>query len=134
MDDVFVAQLMTSPVKTVPEDTLVEDAANEMLADGIGSLIVVDDDDHLAGILTSTDFVRIVAERKPKDQTPVAEYMTADVMTASAQDPVQEVADRMIEHGIHHMPVVEEDGSVMGIVTTTDLTAYVSQVQSPTPS
>jgi len=134
MDDIFVARLMTSPVQTVTEDTLVEDAATEMLADGIGSLVVVDGDGRLAGILTSTDFVRIVAERKPKDETPVAEYMTTDVLTAAAQDPVQDVADRMIERGIHHMPVVDDDGGVIGIITTTDLTAYVSRVQSPTPS
>jgi CBS domain-containing protein len=133
MDDVFVAQLMTSEPETVTPDTLVEDVANRMLERGIGSVLVVDEDDELAGILTTTDFVKIVAERKPKDQTPVSEYMSTDVLTASAQEPIEEVANRLIEAGVHHMPVVD-DGIPMGIVTTTDLAAYVSTVQSPSPA
>lgn len=133
MDDVFVAQLMTSEPVTVTADTLVEDAANRMLEAGIGSVLVVDEDDSLAGILTTTDFVQIVAERKPKDQTPVSEYMSTDVLTTSAQEPIEEVANRLIEAGIHHMPVVDDDTPI-GIVTTTDLAAYVSTVQSPSPA
>jgi CBS domain-containing protein len=133
MDDVFVAQLMTAEPETVTPDTLVEDVANRMLEHGIGSVLVVDDDDDLAGILTTTDFVQIVAERKPKDQTSVSEYVSTDVLTASAQEPIEEVANRLIEAGVHHMPVVD-DGTPIGIVTTTDLAAYVSTVQSPSPA
>lgn len=134
MDDVFVAQLMTSEPVTVTADTLVEDVANRMLDHGIGSVLVVDEDDHLAGILTTTDFVQIVAERKPKDRTPVSEYMSTDVLTTSAQEPIEEVANRLVEAGIHHMPVVDDDGTTIGIVTTADLAAYVSTVQSPSPA
>jgi|AntRauTorcE11898_2_1112593.scaffolds.fasta_scaffold03504_2 CBS domain-containing protein len=134
MDDVFVAQLMTSEPVTVTPDTLVEDVANRMLEHGIGSVLVVDDDAHLQGILTTTDFVQIVAERQPKDRTPVSEYMSTDVLTTSAQEPIEEVANRLLEAGIHHMPVVDEDGTPIGIVTTTDLAAYVSTDQSPSPA
>jgi CBS domain-containing protein len=133
MDDVFVAQLMTAEPVTVTPETLVEEVANRMLDHGIGSVLVVDEDGELAGILTTTDFVQIVAERKPKDETPVSEYMSTDVLTASAQEPIEEVANRLIEAGVHHMPVVD-DGIPMGIVTTTDLAAYVSTVQSPSPA
>jgi len=133
MDDVFVAQLMTSEPETVTPETLVEEVANRMLDHGIGSVLVVDEDGALAGILTTTDFVQIVAERKPKDETPVSEYMSTDVLTASAQEPIEEVANRLIEAGVHHMPVVD-DGAPIGIVTTTDLAAYVSTVQSPSPA
>jgi len=132
MDDVFVAQLMSSDLETVSPEALVEDAANRMLEREIGSVIVVNDDGSLAGILTTTDFVKIVAERKPKDQTPVRKYMTADVLTTGAQEPIDDVAQRMLDAGIHHIPVVdEEDGKPMGIVTTTDLAAYVSKIQKP---
>ncbi|NHN43132.1 CBS domain-containing protein [Halorubellus sp. JP-L1] len=134
MDDVFVAQLMTSDPETVAQDTLVEDAANTMLDRGIGSVLVVDDDDRLRGILTTTDFVKIVAERKPKDETPVSEYMSTEVLTTNAQEPIEEVANRMLEAGIHHMPVVDDDGTPMGIVTTTDLAAYVSTIYDPSPN
>lgn len=134
MDDVFVAQLMTSEPMTVPADTLVEDAANEMLEAGIGSVLVVDDEDRVIGILTNTDFVQIVAERKPKDETSVEAYMSTDLMTTNAQEPIEDVANRLLEAGIHHMPVVDDDGTPIGIITTTDLAAYVSTVYSPSPA
>lgn len=134
MDDIFVARLMCSDLATVRPDALVEDAARVMLERDIGSVIVVDDDNRLEGILTTTDFVSIVAERKPKDRTPVSAYMTTDVVTASAQDLIRDAADTMLEHGIHHLPVVNETEGVIGILTTTDLTAYLSHVQTPSPS
>lgn len=133
MDDIFVARLMSSDLRTVSPDTLVEDAAGLMLECDIGSVVVVDDRNELQGILTSTDFVRIVAERKPKDRTPVSEYMTTDVVTAGAQDPIQDAADRMLEQGCHHLPVVDETEGVIGMLSTTDITAYVSEVEPPTP-
>ena len=133
MDDIFVARLMSSDLHTVTPETLVEDAARVMLENGIGSVVVVDDDRQLEGILTSTDFLRIVAERKPKHETPVSAYMTEDVVTAGAQDSIRDAADAMMERDFHHLPVVDE-GEVIGILTTTDLAGYLSHVQTPSPS
>jgi CBS domain-containing protein len=132
IDDIFVAQLMTTELKTVTSETLVEEAAELMLDETIGSVVVVNEAGELEGILTRTDFVSIVAGQKPKDQTPVSTYMTADVLTAEAGETIRTVADRMVEAGIHHMPVVDGD-EVIGIITSTDLTSYLSTVQTPSP-
>ncbi|WP_336036841.1 CBS domain-containing protein [Halobacterium yunchengense] len=134
MDDIFVGQLMSDGIHTVTPDTFVEDAAQVMLDEEIGSVIVVDDDGRLEGILTNTDFVTIVANSKPKARTTVERYMSTDVVTASAQDSIRDVADAMLDHGFHHMPVVDDDGSAIGIVTTKDLTSYISTVQTPSPA
>ena len=134
MDDIFVARVMCADLTTVGPDALVEDTARLMLERGISSVVVVDDENRLEGILTSTDFVQIVAERQPKDRTPVESYMTTDVVTIGAQVPIREAADTMIEHGVHHLPVVDETAGVIGIVSTTDLTAYLSHVETPGPS
>ncbi|PCR91285.1 CBS domain-containing protein [Natrinema ejinorense] len=133
MEDIFVARVMSTSLHTVTPDTLVEDAAQLMLENGIGSVVVVDDDNQLEGILTTTDFVRIVSEQKPKDQTPVSKYMSTDVVTASAQDSVRDVADAMVERGFHHIPVVDNEEGAIGMVTTSDLAGYISRVQSPSP-
>ncbi|MFP9190993.1 CBS domain-containing protein [Natronosalvus vescus] len=130
MDDIFVARLMTSDLVTVTPDTLVEDAGQKLLEHGISSLVVVDEDGHLEGILTTTDFVTIVAESFPKAETTVSRYMTTDVVTASPQQPIVDVADAMLERGIHHMPVTDDDGSVVGIVTTTDLASYLTTLRA----
>jgi len=133
MDDIFVGQLMSDDLYTATKDTLVEDAAETLLSEGIGSLVVVDDDDHLEGILTTTDFVDIVAKSQPKAETTVERYMTTDVITAGAQDSIRDVADAMVGHGFHHMPVVDDE-TVIGIITTKDLTSYISTVQTPSPA
>ena len=134
MEDVFVARLMTSKLVTADPDTWVEDAAEMLLDNQIGSIVVTDDEGTLRGILTNTDFIRIVAESKPKAKTSVERYMTEDLVTIDAQDHIQEAADLMIEKGISHLPVTDEDGVVIGILTKTDLTAYISEVREPTPS
>lgn len=133
MDDIFVGRLMSSPVWTVTRDTLVQEAAELMLDRGIGSLVVVDDDGALEGILTSTDFIDIVAKSRPKAETTVETYMSESVVTTTANAPVRDVADAMVKHGFHHLPVVDETEGVVGMITTTDLTAYVSTSVSPTP-
>lgn len=130
MDDVFVARLMSSSLHTVTADALVEEAAQLMIEEEIGSVVVVGDDGTLEGILTTTDFVKIVAERRPKDRTPVSAYMTSEVITATAQESVPEVANRLLTYGIHHLPVVTDDGEPVGMLTTTDLAAYVASFEA----
>ncbi|WP_435075089.1 CBS domain-containing protein [Halorubrum sp. HHNYT27] len=132
IDDVFVARLMTSKLHTVTPDTLVEDAAAVLLDNDVSSALVVDDDGSLVGILTTTDFVDIVAKSQPKAETTVERYMTRDPVTAGAQDSVSAVASLMIEHGFHHVPVVDGDTPI-GIITTSDFAAYVSSPDAPSP-
>ncbi|WP_247729518.1 CBS domain-containing protein [Halovivax limisalsi] len=131
MEDIFVARLMSTDVYTVSPDTLVEDAARAMREREIGSVVVVDERNAIEGILTSTDFVDIVAERKPKDETPVSAYMTANVTTASAQQSVREVAAILTDEGVHHLPIVDDDEGVIGMVSTSDLAAYLSERERP---
>ena len=134
MEDIFVGSLMTSPVTTVPADTPAKDAAALMLEQGISSAVVVDEDDQLSGILTSTDFVAIAAAEDSAAAFSVADHMTTDVVTTTVQSTIQDVADLLIEHGIHHVPVVDDTAGVVGMVTTTDLTAYLAgAVDSESP-
>ncbi len=128
MDDIFVARLMTPDPVTITPDTLVEDAGQAMLEQCIGSLVVTDEEGRLEGILTTTDFVTIVAESSPKAQTTVSRYMSTDVVTADPQQQISAIADLMVEHGFHHMPVVDEESVVIGIISTTDLAGYLSNL------
>jgi signal-transduction protein with cAMP-binding, CBS, and nucleotidyltransferase domain len=131
MDDIFVGRVMSTDLRTVGPDTLVEDAAQLMLEEGVGSVLVVDESNEVEGILTTTDFVSIVAKSQPKAQTTVTRYMSTDVITTTAGTPIHEVAEVMLDAGIHHVPVVDDEEGVIGIVTTTDLAAYLSHVEPP---
>ena len=104
-----------------------------MLEHGIGSVIVVDDGDRLEGILTATDFVRVVAEADADPDAPVTTAMSTEITTTTASETIQNVADVMMDNEFHHVPVVDDE-TVIGVVTTTDLTAYLSTRESPTPA
>ncbi|MEF8814123.1 MAG: CBS domain-containing protein [Halovenus sp.] len=133
MEDIFVGRLMSAGCITVSPGTPVETAAKTLLERNIGSLVVVDDDNQLEGILTSTDFVRIVRDNDPSDETTVGEHMTEHVVAVTAQDSVRDAADKLITYDIHHLPVVDDEEGVIGMLSTTDLTAYISDVQKASP-
>lgn len=133
MDDVFVGSLMSSPVYTVSNDTSLQNAGETMREHEIGSIIVVGDDDHLEGIITATDFIHVVAEGDPDPNATVASVMSTEVITTTASESVQTAANIMIEHGFDHLPVIDGE-AVIGVITTTDLTAYLSTTEEPSPS
>ncbi|HEY2041694.1 MAG TPA: CBS domain-containing protein [Jatrophihabitans sp.] len=88
----------------------------------IGALVVVDGDD-IVGIVSERDVVRrlndlgadILAES-------VSDLMTAEVISAKPDDPVDQIAGLMTDRRIRHMPVVS-NGSLAGIVTIGDVVA-----------
>lgn len=122
---------MSSPVVSVTADTPAQEAATRLLDRDISSLVVTDAENDLVGILTTTDFVRMIADETVAAETTVADYMTTSVVTVTANDSVDAVAETMVQRGFHHLPVVDDESGVIGMVTTTDVTAYVSHIESP---
>jgi len=135
MEDVFVGSLMSSPTRTISGDATLREAAALLLDHDVGSAVVVDDAGRLDGILTATDFVTVVADGTGDydPATSVATAMSTDVVTATINDTVEAAADLMIDSDHYHLPVVDADGVVVGVITSHDLTAYVSTVRTPSP-
>lgn len=114
-----VSDLMTTAVITMkPEDTL--DAADaEMKLAGIRHIPVVDDRNHLVGILSDRDILRELHRRGSKKLS-VREIMTKRVHTIREGAPAHEAARIMLEHKISAVPVVGRDQQLVGVVTETD--------------
>lgn len=129
MIDIFAGSLMSAPVETVSAEMSLQHAAQTMLDHGVGSVVVVDGAGHLEGILTTTDFVQLAADDRSAAETDVGTAMSTDVVTANATDSIEDVAASMIDHDFHHVPVVDQ-GAVVGIVTTADLVAYLSDLEA----
>jgi len=127
MDERPVTELMTSPVLTVDSDEPTAAVADAMVRKGIRSLIVIDEACNPEGILTSTDYIELVAEGLDPAETTVGERMTTDIVTASVEETVRAAAGRMERHDISHLPVVDDDEQVVGILTTTDLRTFLSE-------
>ena len=82
---------------------------------------MVSEDGHLAGVLTTGDLTRL-AERDPRFlERPVAEVMTKTAKTASPADLAGAAVGTMQHHGVIVLPVVDDGGSIVGVVHLHDL-------------
>lgn len=126
--DTPVTEVMTTPVLTVDGDETPASVASAMLENGIKSVVVIDDACHPVGILTSTDYVRMTADGVNPHNTRVREFMTRTIVTATTDETVPTVADRMRANAINHLPIVDDAETVAGIVSATDLTNYLATV------
>ena len=85
------------------------------------SCLLVPGSDGTVGVLTDRDLrTRVVAERR-SSLTPIDSVMTPRAETVSAETMAGEVLLRMLDGGFHHFPVVDTAGTVVGVVTDTDL-------------
>lgn len=125
MDRVTVTEVMSSPVLTLAAETPIDEAAAGMLESGIKSLVVIDEDCRPLGIFTSTETVRLAADDGTASGATVGDYMSTDVVTTEPDTPLASVAGRMLEEDINHLPVTD-DGEVVGMLTTTDLTEHLA--------
>ena len=101
-------------------DTLFE-AAQTMASNHVGALAVVDEG-ILVGVISEADLVTAIAEEAPMELTTVDEFMTADAITVTPGDDAGIAARRMVENGIGHLPVIDQD-STIGMVSKGDLLA-----------
>lgn len=115
-------------VLVVSPTTTVLDAAEQMNAQGTGSVLVVEGD-RLTGIFTERDLMRrIVAVRLDPGTVPVSQVMTTALVTATLEATIGDCGALMSERRIRHLPVV--DGTrIAGVVTTGDILAWQLQEQ-----
>ena len=108
------------PVTVVP-DTALRQACTMMAECGVGSLVVVDQDDRVLGIFTQTDILkRVVLENISLDR-PISEVMSSSPFTLPSQASVYEAMMAMAAQGIQHILVVDANGRIKGVVTEGDL-------------
>ena len=122
--ELVVSDIMTRDVVCVkPSDTVVE-AARKMAENRVGSVIVVDEADErmVIGILTEGDIVyRVVAEGKDPRVTRVSEVMTRNPIVVSEDTPLHIAAELMRRRNIGHLPVVDKNGRLVGIISRSDI-------------
>jgi CBS domain-containing protein len=115
-----IQEAMTPNPATVEPTTTAQEAARAMQAEDIGSLPIVEGD-KLVGVITDRDIaIRVVAEGRRTDTT-VGEIASKDVVTVDPQQSLEEAARLMAEHQIRRLPVVEEDGGLVGILAQADI-------------
>ena len=124
-----ISEVMTSDVQTVTPDQSAREAANFMLRAEAGSIPVIEGD-KVIGMITDRDIaVRGVAEGRGPD-TPVRDLMTDHVICARSNDDVDDVVRRMGEEQVRRLPVVGENGGLVGILSLGDVLAKAADKKS----
>jgi CBS domain-containing protein len=115
-----VRDAMTSSPKTISPSTTPQEAARLMKSEDVGSLPIVEGD-KLVGVVTDRDLaIRVLAEGKSPD-TAVSEIASKDVVTVDPDQSLEEAARLMAEHQVRRLPVVEEDGRLVGVLAQADV-------------
>lgn len=125
MIDVLVSEAMTDPAPVVPPECTVPEAASKLRDPDVPALLVRDHAGELAGIVTESDIVALVAEEGFSETVEVC--MSAPVVTVRPTTPVGLAADRMRDASVTLLPVVDDDGEYHGLVTRGTLAPYLSR-------
>ncbi|HUG88358.1 MAG TPA: CBS domain-containing protein [Actinomycetota bacterium] len=139
-----VSDVMTSDVISVREDTPLKEIARLMHERRISGVPVVGDEGRLEGIVSEADLLALEEERvEPKRRRSFVEWfidpsrlaeiearaedvrakeiMTRDVVTVGSDAPIREAIKAMLDAGVKRLPVVDDDGKLVGIASRTDL-------------
>jgi CBS domain-containing protein len=112
-----VGELMLRDITLVAVGDSVQSAAQAM-ADIDSQFIFVGDNDRLVGVLTRGDLViRVVSAGLDPTATPVSQVMSSSLFTCTEGESAESVADRMTEHRIEQMPVLDREGHLVGVIT-----------------
>lgn len=115
--------MSADPVCVTPQ-TSVEDAARLMKDHNVGVLPVVFEEGsrQLVGVITDRDIaIRHVAEGHGSPDCPVSEAMSENVKTCRTDAPVEEVMETMGREQVRRIPIVDERGSLVGMVSQADV-------------
>jgi CBS domain-containing protein len=114
-------------VVTTTGDTTVADAARTMRDEELGDLVVAEDD-RPVGIVTDRDVALAVAEHEDVSALTVADIMTSDPITIHEDATAIDLPATMAEGRVRRIPVVDDDGRLVGIATLDDVVATVGEM------
>jgi CBS domain-containing protein len=122
-------------VVVAPKGEMVVDAARRMRTSHVGDLVVVDNRDgrHVPiGIVTDRDIVIAAVAGDPDhiNYLLVDDVMTSNLVTAAEEDSIDAALQKMRQHGIRRLPIVDPLGTLVGILTLDDILSYLTGQQS----
>ena len=123
-----VARICVRQVDIAEASESVLEAACRMRERGVGTLVIVDDAGRPVGVLTDRDLaLRVVAAGGDSRVTSVGDVMTAHPRTVSESTPIESALSLMRSGSFRRLPVVNEDGKLVGIVSLDDVLALLAE-------
>jgi len=122
-----VAEIMAKSVQCIRPDATIEVLVGLLVETGIGGAPVIDDTGRPVGVVSKTDVVRSLHERRNPATTTVDEIMTPVAFVLREDAVIERAAALMAFEGVHRIPVVAPDGVIVGIVTPLDITRAMAR-------
>jgi CBS domain-containing protein len=120
---------MTRDVATATENATLSSIAAIMYERGIGSVVIVDEENKPIGIVTERDIVYAVAKNLRRD-APAWSFMTENPVVVRESDLITDAMEKMRELNIRHLPVVNEEGKLVGMISFRDIVDAASLLLS----
>lgn len=114
-----------------PDDTVAH--AKEIFGGKRIHHLPVQDNGKLVGLLTTYDLWKSTTEHNVKDDTKIADVMSKKVVKIGPDDKVGTAAEIFLDNRFHALPVVTEDNTLVGLVTTFDVLRYEFKKEYPDP-
>ena len=119
--DQQIRDLMTDNPRSIDAEKPVAYAAKMMRDEDVGLAPIVQGD-RLVGTLTDRDIaIRVVAEGRDPESTTVREVASTDLVTIDPEQSLDEALRLMAQHQVRRLPVVEEDGRLVGVLAQADV-------------
>ncbi|GJF02993.1 hypothetical protein PSD17_19540 [Pseudonocardia sp. D17] len=115
-----VRRILRAPVASIPAERSAREVAEELVADEVGA-VLVDGSHGPVGIVSERDVVTALATGSDLDRLQAADLMSTELVWADPDDGIGDVARRMHEANVRHMPVRGASGAVAGIVSVRDV-------------
>lgn len=116
-----VQDLMSEPALSVVETTPVHEVARKMVEAGTSSILVIDKEGHLFGIITEKDLVQRVVSVGNSDFKTAGEIATTDLVTIHRNSYYYEAMSSFLMNSVKHLPVTDDDLRPVGMVTLSDI-------------
>lgn len=114
-----IGALVASAIATIGPTATLKQAADAMVADGLG-LLVVTDPTGASGVLSERDIVTAISEDLDLSEERVREHASHEIVTVDAADTVEGAARAVADAQIRHLAVTK-DGVVFGVVSVRDV-------------
>lgn len=125
-----ISDIMTPNPRSVESNASVVEAARIMRDEDVGIAPVVEGG-RLVGTVTDRDIaIRVVAEGRNPESTTAGEIASRELVTIDPQQELDEALRLMARHQVRRLPVVEEDGKLVGVVAQADVAKHASGEQT----
>jgi len=126
LEPVSLDEVIQTDVVTVSEETEVTEIVEELSNNDVGSVIVVDDDEKPQGVITDRAIALSLEDSANVSGMTARDYTQDDLITAETEMNIYDAINELSQESVRRLPVTDEDGTLVGIVTLDDILVLLS--------